>query len=393
MYGVDGTGSKYVAAAGALAREVLAVHAADVDATGRFPGEAVEALARSGLSGLFAPGQLGGGGQGPRVFAAVVEELARGCASAAMVYVMHVAGSQVIAASITLESRDTVLREIAAGKHLTTLAFSESGSRSHFWAPVSALEPRDGGYIVSAHKSWVTAAHHADSFVTSARCPGASSPVDSVIYLVRPRVGEVRVKGTFNGLGLRGNDSSPVEIEGYHLGHRDLLTTMGDGIKLTLELVVPWFCVGTAALANGICLAAVEATAAHLAQTALEHSGRLLRDLPTLRARLAEMSVRAEQSRALLGHAVGELENPSPSTTLALMQSRLAALQAAVDVTDLAMKTGGGAAYSKQLPVERLFRDARAGWVMAPTVDHLQDFIGRSLTGLPLIDPVSAPPP
>jgi len=53
-------------------------------------------------------------------------------------------------------------------------------------------------------------------------------------------------------------------------------------------------------------------------------------------------------------------------------------------VTDLAMKTCGGAAFSKHLPVERLFRDARAGWVMAPTVDHLQDFIGKALTGLPL---------
>jgi len=387
MYGVDGSGSKYVAAAGALAREVLAAHAADVDATGRFPAEAIEALARSGLSGLFAPGQLGGGGQGPRVFAAVVEELARGCSSAAMIYVMHIAASQVIAASITLDSRDTILREIAAGKHLTTLAFSESGSRSQFWAPISVLEPRDGGYVVSAQKSWVTAAHHADSLVTSARCPGASSAVDSVIYLVRPRAAEVRVKGTFNGLGLRGNNSAPVQIDGYQLGHRDLLTEMGDGMKATLEVVVPWFCVGTAALANGLCMAAVEATAAHLGSAAFEHSGTLLRDLPTLRARLAEMSVRAQQARALLGHAVGELENPSPSTTLALMQSRLAALQAAVDVTDLAMKAGGGAAYSKHLPLERLFRDARAGWVMAPTADHLHDFIGRSLTGMPLIDP------
>lgn len=390
-YGVDGSGSKYVAAAAALSREVLAAHAAEVDTAGRFPGEAIEALARSGLSGLFAPGQLGGGGQGARVFAAVVEELGRGCASSAMIYLMHVTASQAIAASITLDSRDAILREIAAGKHLTTLAFSESGSRSHFWAPVSALEPRDGGYIVSAHKSWVTAARHADSFVTSARCPGASLAVDSVLYLVRPRAAEVRVKGSFNGLGLRGNDSAPVEIDGYRLGERELLSAMGDGTKVTLDVVLPWFCVGSAALANGICLAAVEVTAAHLASAAFEHSGMLLRDLPTLRVRLAEMSVRTEQARALLGHAVGELDNPSPSTTLALMQSRVASLEAAVDVTDLAMKAGGGAAYSKQLPLERLFRDARAGWVMAPTVDHLHDFIGRALTGLPIIDALPDP--
>jgi alkylation response protein AidB-like acyl-CoA dehydrogenase len=68
-----------------------------------------------------------------------------------------------------------------------------------------------------------------------------------------------------------------------------------------------------------------------------------------------------------------------------VLRTRLAALQTAVQVTDLAMKTCGGAAFSRHLGIERLFRDARAGWVMAPTVDHLADFIGRTLTGLPLL--------
>ncbi|HKF59269.1 MAG TPA: acyl-CoA dehydrogenase family protein, partial [Blastocatellia bacterium] len=107
-------------------------------------------------------------------------------------------------------------------------------------------------------------------------------------------------------------------------------------------------------------------------------------DLPTLRARLAEMSARTEQSRALLGYTLSEMEQPTEATPLYVLQARLAAIQAAVDVTDLAMKACGGAAFSKHLAIERLFRDARAGWVMAPTADHLKDFIGRALTGLPL---------
>jgi alkylation response protein AidB-like acyl-CoA dehydrogenase len=68
-----------------------------------------------------------------------------------------------------------------------------------------------------------------------------------------------------------------------------------------------------------------------------------------------------------------------------VLQTRLASVEAALEVTDLAMKACGGAAFSRHLPVERLFRDARAGWVMAPTVDHLQEFVGRALTGLPLL--------
>ncbi|PYL54359.1 MAG: acyl-CoA dehydrogenase, partial [Verrucomicrobia bacterium] len=151
-----------------------------------------------------------------------------------------------------------------------------------------------------------------------------------------------------------------------------------------LEVVLPWFAIGTAAMANGICRAAVQRTTEHLVSTGFEHDGLMLRDLPNLRARLAEMSVRTEQSRSLLGQTLDQIESPSEVTPLFVLQSRLAALQAAVDVTDLAMKACGGAAFSRHLGIERLFRDARAGWVMAPTVDHLNDFIGRALTGLPL---------
>jgi alkylation response protein AidB-like acyl-CoA dehydrogenase len=96
------------------------------------------------------------------------------------------------------------------------------------------------------------------------------------------------------------------------------------------------------------------------------------------------MSVRTDQARALLGRALDEMEAPSDATGLFVLQTRLASIEAALDVTDLAMKACGGAAFSRQLPVERLFRDARAGWVMAPTADHLRDFVGRTLTGLPL---------
>jgi alkylation response protein AidB-like acyl-CoA dehydrogenase len=301
-----------------------------------------------------------------------------------MVYVMHVSATQPIAASTTLKGRDELLGQIAAGKHLTTLAFSEKGSRSQFWAPVSKLVDRGGALVTNAFKSWVTAANHADSYVSSAQKPGAASPLESTLYLVRKGQKGARVAGTFNGLGLRGNDSAPVSLEDLTVAAADLVTPQGEGAKAMLEIVLPWFNVGTAAMANGLCAASVAATAAHLTEAGFEHQGTKLRDLPNLRARLAEMNLATEQARALLGVTLGELEAPNPMTPLYVLQTRLASLKAAIAVTDLAMQTCGGAAFSRQLPIERLFRDARAGWVMAPTVDHLEDFIGKALTGLPL---------
>lgn len=385
IYGLEESAGPWRQKAVALAADVAARHATDVDTNARFPIESMTALAEGGFYGLCLDASFGGQGQGPGTFAAVAEEIARHCGSSAMVYVMHVAAAKVIEASTTFPHEAAVLRAIANGKHLTTFALSERGSRSQFWAPVSQLTAQGNGFQTHAFKSWVTAAHHADSYVASAQSPGAQSPLEFTLYLLpRTRTG-VQHPGTFNGLGLRGNDSAPVNLEGVSVTQADLLTEQGKGLDCALQVAIPWFNVGTTAMANGLCLAAVDATARHLQGTSFEHTGTGLRDLPNLRARLAEMSVATEQSRALLGHTLREMASPDAATPLWVLRTRMAGLQTAVQVTDLAMKTCGGAAFSRHLGLERLFRDARAGWVMAPTVDHLADFLGRALTGLPLL--------
>jgi alkylation response protein AidB-like acyl-CoA dehydrogenase len=384
MYGLDNDNLAIVNRAREIAVDVAAPAAPGVDDQARFPTEAVDALKGSGLWGLAVPVEFGGMGRPPRVFAAVVEELAQACGSTAMVYVMHVAATQSIAGSTTLADRNDTLRAIAAGRHLTTLAFSERGSRSQFWAPVSTLVENGNGFVTSANKSWVTSASQADSYVTSAQRPDAESPLESTLYLVRRGAAGVSINGRFDGLGLRGNDSSPVTFDAVHVATEDLLTAHGAGAPMMLEVVLPWFAVGTAAMATGLCRAAVDATARHLRETGFEHDGNRLRDLPNLRARLARMSLHCEQARALLAHTTLAMEQPDDQTPLLVLQSRLSAIDAAVAVSDLAMQACGGAAFSKHLGVERIFRDARAGCVMAPTSDHLHEFIGRALTGLPL---------
>ena len=368
-----------------LPLDVVARHSAEVDKKGRFPEESIAALGAAGLLGLTVPTELGGLGQGPRAFCVAAEELARSCASTAMVYVMHTSALQAISASKSLAEREAILRAAAKGEHLSTLSLSEKGSRSQFWAPVSKMAAKDDGFVTSAGKSWVTSANFADSYVSSAQAPGAQSPLESTIYLARTEGSEVRPESAFDGLGLRGNDSSPVTLRDLPLSRQDLISEQGKGADTMLGVILPWFAVGSAAMAHGLCRAAVEATAKHLSSAGFEHTGTQLRDLPQLRARLAQMMVRTEASRALLGRTLGEMEAGSAEAPLFVLSARRAALEAALEVTDLALKACGGAAFSRQAtPIERLFRDARAGWVMAPTVDHLDDFIGKALTGLPL---------
>jgi alkylation response protein AidB-like acyl-CoA dehydrogenase len=379
------TANDWPARAGAVAREVLARHADDVDRRGRWPAEGVAALAEAGLLGLTVPAAFGGAGEGPRTFAAALSALSEHCASSAMVYLMHACAAQVFAAATDYPGREAVLRAMAAGRHLGTLAFSEKGSRSHFWAPVSQAVARDGGCRLTAEKSFVTSAGHADSYVVSTRSAGATEPTASALYAVPRDATGLTVGGPWDGLGLRGNASAPVRLEGVAVRASDRLSGEGEGLGVMLTVVLPWFQLGSSAVAVGIARAATEGIRHHLRAARLEHVGQSLAELPTLRARLAQMQVAVDTQQAFLGHVARRMECSGPDTLLAVLESKAAAAEAALRVTDLALRVGGGAAFARRLTVERNFRDARALAVMAPTTDVLYEFIARSLLDMPLL--------
>src|ERR1700728_1636465 len=121
--------------------EVVAPGAASVDAAGEFPRAQVDALGAARLLGLTVPAEDGGGGAGLREAADVIRELGSVCGSTAMVVTMHYAA----VAALTAAGDKETLTAITSGRHLSTLAFSETGSRSHFWAPLStAVSAGDG---------------------------------------------------------------------------------------------------------------------------------------------------------------------------------------------------------------------------------------------------------
>jgi alkylation response protein AidB-like acyl-CoA dehydrogenase len=374
-----------VATTRAVTEKFIAPVAAKNDRERRFNTEAIAALGDGGLFGILVPAARGGLGLGPRQFAEVVTTIAEADPSVAMVYVMHVCGTACVVSAPETATTKTVLREIVAGKHLTTLAFSEAGSRSHFWAPLSRAERTPHGVLLTAQKSWVTSANHADSYVASALSPAAVGPTDTTLYLVRRTQNGVNVAGTFEGLGLTGNDSAPVKLERVEVAEDARLTTDGTGFKAMLDVVLPLFNLGSAALALGICRATVAATAAHLRNARFDHLGASLGEaLPNLRAQLATMQNDTDGLAARLDDVIRHLETPGDLTVLRVLQVKAVAGDAAIKVTSDAMRTCGGAAFSKYTSIERYFRDAHAGAVMAPTVDVLKDLIGKALLGIPL---------
>lgn len=368
-----------------IADRVLAPAARQNDKEARFSTEAVDALGRAGLLGLTLPNEFGGLGLGPRTFAAVMATLAEADASVAMVYLMHICAAATIAGARSGAAVGQMLSQIATGGHLSTLAFSESGSRSHFWTPVSRAR-RDGtGVRITAKKSWVTSAGYAQSYVVSSLAPEGKGLTDSTLYLVPAGVRGLSVEGSWDGLGLRANASAPMMLDDCEVPYGLQLTTDGTGFQAMLNVVLPQFNLGAAAVALGLCRAAVAATATHLKSARFEHLGQSLGEsLPTLRAQLAMMQIDTDGLAARVDDLVDHLERPREMTLLRVLETKAAAGDIAISVTSTAMRVCGGAAFSKRLIIERLFRDAHAGAVMAPTGDVLREFIARAVLGMPL---------
>jgi alkylation response protein AidB-like acyl-CoA dehydrogenase len=368
----------HLAAAAAVA-EIAREHAVRVDSEAEFPQHTLDAARAHGLLGLLSASEVGGHGLGIRQAAEAIERVARECGSSAMVLTMHYCG----AAVLEKYGGTDVRRALAAGRHLSTLAFSESGSRSHFWAPTGTARPAGGEVVLDASKSWITSANHAAAYVWSSKPLAGDGP--SSLWLVERTAKGLSIDGGFDGLGLRGNDSAPVKASGVRVAAENRLGADGEGFGIMMQTVLPLFSVLISAGSVGAMEAAVEKTVEHAANMKYAHlAGSSLNEMPTIRAYIARMRIQTDQARTLWLDTLAALEAGRADAMLRVLEVKAATAEAAREVLDTAMRVCGGLAFRKDVGVERRFRDTRAALVMAPTSDQLYDFIGKAVCGLPL---------
>ena len=365
-----------------LSAEVLGPRAEQVDSEAEWPKEQMAAIADAGLLGLHVPTAMGGHGLGLSALAAITEELAIGCSSTAMCFAMHCVATAVIAAKATPFQEQRYLAPIAQGRHVTSLALSEPGTGANFYLPRATFRVTGRGFSLHGEKSFVTNGGYADSYVASAvRLGDQLDPGTFTCILVDSTAPGLDLGPPWKGLGMRGNSSRRLFLNGATIPAGNLLGSQGDQTWYVFEVVAPYFLVAMSGVYLGIAESALRLSIEHLKSRSHVHSGESLGEQPLLVEVIGDLWRLVVRTRHMVRHAAALWDAASPDANPALFASKIEAAEASVAATNLAMSLLGGRGYEEHGKVGRLLRDAQASHVMGPTTHMLKTWLGRSVLG------------
>jgi len=364
-------------------REVAATRitasAGTVDRSRAFPEDGLHALADCGAFGLVIPAAGGGSAGGLSALAQACEAIGSACASTGMVFLMHSVTAATIAAGGG-ERADAYLRGMAEGRIFSTCGFSEPGSGAHFYAPELRAERSNGGLSVSGRKSFVTSAGHADLYLVLVQ-RDEGDELD--LYVLEKGQEGLSFDGTWLGLGMAGNSSVAMVLDGVKLDEAARIGGPMAGRELFFSVVAPTFLVGLSAVYVGIAGVAAKVATEH-ARNRRYPDGSSLADIQFIQHAIADMDLRVRQALLLVAEAARLGDAGDEGALVAMFEAKIAATEAATDVSARALELCGGQGYTPALPIERYLRDAGAGAVMAPTNAVLRNWIGKALAGLPI---------
>lgn len=387
-----------------LATDVLAPTAAATDRDGTFPLENMRAIGRAGLNALPVSKELGGPGETILTTVMVLEELAQGCASTAMAYCMHMSAVPLIASLVRDAQVEQILGPIVRGEHFGSLAMSEPGSGNRLWHMDSYAVERDGGYYIDSFKSFATSAGQADYYVVPVRASDKHGPDDLSLFVIDGADPRIKVIGKWDGMGMRGNSSTPIHFAGCQVPVERRLGSPTCGFAWMFSYSLPIYQVCLSTVYLGIAQAAFDAALAHVRKRVHSDTNQTLSRVETVQRYIAEMKTSIDQARYLI-YRVAQMSdnatvlfdelassdlldeviraNPDDPFFIEVAQVKTAACSMVAEVTAKAFQVCGGTAYKRGHPIERAFRDGRAGSVMAPSDDTLKLIVGRQLLGIP----------
>ncbi len=340
----------------AFAAERLKPVAATLDRDATWPKAQLAGLAELGFMGMTVPEADGGAGFDPLTYALVIEALATGCASTAVIVsVNNSLVCEPIAKFGTPEQKRAWLPPLVEGQRLGCFGLTEPSSGSDA-AHMDTFAERDGrGWRVSGSKNWITNGPHADVMVLLAATQKELGAQGVSAFLVPLSAGGVSRDRHDEKLGIHAAHSCTVSFDEVLLGPEALLGAEGQGFKIAMATLDSGR-IGIAAQAIGIAQAAFDAAFAYSHER--QAFGSLIKDKQAIQFMFADMATELRAARLLVAQAAAAKARGGRFTREAA-QAKLFASEMATRVTHRALQVFGGYGYSAEYPAERHYRDAR----------------------------------
>jgi alkylation response protein AidB-like acyl-CoA dehydrogenase len=368
-----------------FAQNEIAPIAAEHDETGEFPYETVEKMGAQGFMGIEVPEEYGGAGMDTLAYVLALEEISKADASHGVV--MSVNNSLYCYGFLrfgTEEQKQKYLRAVASGAAVGAYALTEPQSGSDAGNMRVMASPNGSHYVINGTKSWISSGPAAKYIVLFAQTDPDAKPRHrgvSAFVIDTDEPGFHRGK-TEPKLGIRASATCEIHFEDYKCPIDRRLGEEGEGFKIAMA-VLDAGRIGIAAQALGIAEAAYEASVAYARER--EAFGQKIGQFQMIQQKIADMKIRIEASRLLIYKAALAKEDSKTTGRRYTLESCMAktfASETAMWVTTQAIQIHAGMGYSKELPIERYFRDAKVTEIYEGTSEIQRMVIARLETEL-----------
>ncbi|MCW3002438.1 MAG: acyl-CoA dehydrogenase [Conexibacter sp.] len=360
-----------------LVTERVAPRAAEIDATGEFPQDLRRLFAEHDLLALPFAERHGGTGTGELMVAVAIEEIAKACASSALMLAVQDLGTLPIRIDGSAELQDRVLPRFASGEWLAAFALSEPDAGSDPAALRTRARRAEGGWTLNGSKNWISNAGVAGAYaVFAVTDPDVAPSKGMTAFLVQADSPGFAVAKLEHKMGMRGSPTGQLTFDDVFVPDANVIGAVGDGFKVAMR-TLDRSRLGIAAQALGIAQGATDYAAAYARErTAF---GKPINQLQAIQFKLADMETRTAAARELLYRAATKAATGDADLGKYSAMAKLFCSDTAMDVTVEAVQVLGGYGYVVEYPVERMMRDAKLTQIYEGTNEIQRVVIGRSL--------------
>jgi alkylation response protein AidB-like acyl-CoA dehydrogenase len=361
----------------ALVADRIAPRAAEIDATGQFPQDVRELFAEHDLLGLPFDERHGGTGTGALMLCVAIEEVAKACASSALILAVQDLGTLPIKLDGSPELQDRVLPRFASGEWLAAFALSEPDAGSDPGAMRTKAVPSGEGWVLNGTKNWISNAGVAGAYVVFAVTdPAVSYSKGITAFLVEAESPGFSVAGLEHKMGMRGSPTGQLVFDDVLVPAANVIGEPGEGFKVAMR-TLDHSRLGIAAQALGIAQGATSYAAGYAGERIA--FGKPINALQAIQFKLADMETRTAAARELLYRAAAKADAGDADLGKYSAMAKLFCSDTAMDVTVEAVQVLGGYGYVTEYPVERMMRDAKLTQIYEGTNEIQRVVIGRSL--------------